>query len=126
MRNTQKSVGEQIQAIRSRLGLTQFELAEKAGISLRGVQDIERGLIASPRISTLYKIADAFGMQIESLTGDAPASPNESQSKSELVGRIVSALSPLDQSQLSGLLRFIESMSGGSVADRPHLKDKSK
>ena len=47
-------------------GLSQEALAERAGISTRGLSDLERGLSRSARLHTLARLADALG-----LSGDA-------------------------------------------------------
>jgi predicted ATPase/transcriptional regulator with XRE-family HTH domain/Tfp pilus assembly protein PilF len=41
-------------------GLTQEALAERAGVSARGVQDLERGVHATPRADTVRMLADAL------------------------------------------------------------------
>jgi predicted ATPase/DNA-binding XRE family transcriptional regulator len=43
-------------------GLTQEELAERAGLSQRGVQDLERGVRATPRPETVRMLADALAL----------------------------------------------------------------
>src|SRR3954466_4914590 len=43
-------------------GLTQEALAERAGISARGVQDLERGVRATPRPDTIRLLADALDL----------------------------------------------------------------
>jgi tetratricopeptide (TPR) repeat protein/transcriptional regulator with XRE-family HTH domain len=52
--------GERLRGQRLALGLTQEELAEKAGMSVRAISDLERGRIGRPRRSTLRKIAEAL------------------------------------------------------------------
>ena len=47
-------------------GLTQEGLAERAGVSARGVQDLERGLRATPRAESVRLLADALGLDPES------------------------------------------------------------
>ena len=44
------------------LGLTQEELAERAGLSARGVQDLERGLKQAPRPSTVRLLVRGLGL----------------------------------------------------------------
>src|SRR5215211_7395087 len=46
-------------------GLTQEALAERAGVSARGVQDLERGLRLAPRAETVRLLADALGLDAE-------------------------------------------------------------
>ncbi len=49
-------------------GLTQEGLAERAGISARGVQDLERGIHAAPRPDTVRMLADALEMDATART----------------------------------------------------------
>ena len=50
---------------RRQAGLTQEELAERAGVSTRSVSDIERGLQQHPHISSLRRLADALELAPE-------------------------------------------------------------
>src|SRR5215831_4843851 len=43
-------------------GLSQEALAERAGLSVRGVSDLERGLSRAPRLDTLTRLADALNL----------------------------------------------------------------
>lgn len=52
---------DQIKAARAMLGITQAELAEKAGVSLATLNNIERETHADPSISTIHKIQNALG-----------------------------------------------------------------
>lgn len=52
------------------MGLTQSEMAEKAGISLRGYQDIEYNKHRVPRGTTLRAIAEALGVEMDKLFTD--------------------------------------------------------
>lgn len=44
-------------------GLTQEELAETAGLSARGISDIERGVSHRPRSDTIKRLAKALDLQ---------------------------------------------------------------
>ncbi|WP_328530350.1 helix-turn-helix domain-containing protein [Nocardioides sp. NBC_00368] len=59
-------IGNALVELRRRAGLTQEALAERAGISVRGLRKLESGLVAGPRLATLEVLADAL-----ELTGDA-------------------------------------------------------
>lgn len=48
--------------VRTSTGLTQEELAERAGLSVRSISDIERGLVARPRRHSIAAIADGLGL----------------------------------------------------------------
>jgi non-specific serine/threonine protein kinase len=57
--------GDLLRRARRAAGLTQEELAERAGVSVRGVSDLERGVIRAPRSDTLELLADALGLAPE-------------------------------------------------------------
>ena len=50
-------------------GLTQEELAERAGLSWRGIQDLERGVRRRPQTATARRLADALGLTMEQRAG---------------------------------------------------------
>ena len=50
---------------RVKAGLTQEELAEKAGLSVRGISDLERGHRKNPRLYTLRVLSDALGLSAD-------------------------------------------------------------
>jgi tetratricopeptide (TPR) repeat protein/transcriptional regulator with XRE-family HTH domain len=54
--------GESVRAYRLRLGITQEELADKTGVSVRTIRGIETGRIARPRPGTVRLLANAFGL----------------------------------------------------------------
>ena len=49
-------------------GLTQEGLAERAGLSVRGIQDLERGARTAPRAETVRMLADALQLSREART----------------------------------------------------------
>lgn len=53
---------EMLRRCRVAAGLTQEQLAERAGLSVRGISDLERGVNRSPRASTAERLADALGL----------------------------------------------------------------
>src|SRR5918911_2892333 len=54
--------GDVLRQFRLEAGLTQEELAERAGLSTRGLSDLERGLRRTPRLGTVRLLADALGL----------------------------------------------------------------
>ena len=58
-------VGPLVQAYRRQAGLTQLELAAKAGLSVAALRDIEQCRQRRPRPSSLAALADAFGLDPE-------------------------------------------------------------
>jgi predicted ATPase/DNA-binding XRE family transcriptional regulator len=58
---TASTFGTVLRRHRLDAGLTQEELAERAGLSLRGVSDLERGARQYPRLETVRMLADGLG-----------------------------------------------------------------
>lgn len=54
--------GDLLRQARRHAGLTHEALAERAGLSVRGISDLERGLIYAPRKDTLVLLADALDL----------------------------------------------------------------
>ncbi|HEU4471690.1 MAG TPA: helix-turn-helix transcriptional regulator [Flavisolibacter sp.] len=88
------ATGKKIVAVRKQKGLTQEELAEKAGITVRTIQRIESGETI-PRAYTIRAIAEALELDPASITGQPE----------EMVGLIKSDRSA-DQLYLINLLCF--------------------
>jgi transcriptional regulator with XRE-family HTH domain len=55
-------MGDVVRAYRRRLGLSQEDLAHRAGVSVRGIRKIEAQRTGSPRPATVRLLADAFGL----------------------------------------------------------------
>jgi predicted ATPase/class 3 adenylate cyclase len=58
---------------RQTAGLTQAELAERAGLSVRGINDLERGVRQSPRKDTVVLLAEALDLSDEERAAFAAA-----------------------------------------------------
>ncbi|OLR94430.1 helix-turn-helix domain-containing protein [Actinokineospora bangkokensis] len=54
--------GAALRAARRRSGLTQEELAHRAGLGVRTVRGLETGERATPRTDTVHRLADALGL----------------------------------------------------------------
>ncbi len=67
-----KSLGDRIQVLRQKAGLTQQELCEKAGLSYSTLAKIERGAIRSPSIFTISAIAEALEATLERILQTVP------------------------------------------------------
>ncbi|MEV4297047.1 tetratricopeptide repeat protein [Microbispora rosea] len=65
MQPARYSLGSLIRHRRLSVGLSQGELADRAGVSARSLRDIEAGRVARPRASSLRRLASALGF-----TGD--------------------------------------------------------
>ncbi len=60
-------VGETIRQHRRRLGMTQEELARRAGIAPTSIVRLERGEVRAPRLSTLHKLSRALQIPVAEL-----------------------------------------------------------
>src|SRR6188508_2239782 len=56
------SFGEKLRSFRERIGLTQEELAERAGLSAQGISALERGLRRRPYLPTVRALAEALDL----------------------------------------------------------------
>jgi uncharacterized Tic20 family protein len=77
------TLGQLIKDLRTKIGMTQEELAEKTDISVRTIQRIENGDV-DPRSYTLQKIASALSIDYEELIkagSDDLEKENSSKSK---------------------------------------------
>ena len=62
MLETTASFGELLRQVRSAASLSQEELAQRSGLSVRGISDLERGARSAPRLETVRMLADALGV----------------------------------------------------------------
>lgn len=61
------SLCKRIRELRSQAGLTQAQLAERAGRSLRTIAELETSEMANPKRETLVSIARALGVGVADL-----------------------------------------------------------
>ena len=95
-----KFIGNKLYTVRKRLGMTQAEVAEAAGLSDRTYADIERGTV-NMRIETVLRICNALHITPnEILTEEAPAS----HLKAEELWNRLNACSPLERETALRLL----------------------
>src|SRR5688500_17464640 len=75
--------GELLRRYRTAAALSQEELAARAGLSLRGVSDLERGHRRAPRLETVRLLAEACGLAqparaaLLAARGAAPTAPGQ-------------------------------------------------
>ena len=61
--NKALELGEMVRRHRADAGLTQEQLAERAGLSARALSDLERGLHRTPHQDTLQRLAQALNLE---------------------------------------------------------------
>src|SRR5215216_852984 len=62
MGESQTSFSTLLRQFRSAAALSQEELAERAGLSRRGISDLERGASLTPRLETVRLLADGLAL----------------------------------------------------------------
>ncbi len=64
---TGSSIGENIKKRRTKLGLSQEDFAQKSGVKYTTLTKIESGIIKTPSVVIMAKIAKALAVSIEDL-----------------------------------------------------------
>ena len=59
-------IGQSVRYLRMKKGISQEELAFRAGLNMNSISTLERGL-NNVKIKTLYRIAEAFDVKIEEI-----------------------------------------------------------
>ncbi len=95
-----RAIGNRLLAIRKKAGLTQAELAERAGLADRTYADIERG-VANMRIDTLQRICGALQITPDEILTHEPSS--SAVRRDELLARL-DACTPKEQDTALALL----------------------
>ena len=100
-------IGNNLHAIRKRMGLTQSELAELAGLADRTYADIERGSV-NMRLETLLRICDVLHITPDEILTEV--SPSITVRQDELWERL-NTCSPQDKKTALNLLNvFLQSL----------------
>ena len=97
------TIGERVAALRRTRNLTQEDLAEAAGISLRTVGDLERGKRERFSETTLVRIARALGVFAPELLNPKSRTPDKALDDAPEVQPVVVSKMPLNFEEL---LRF--------------------
>jgi transcriptional regulator with XRE-family HTH domain len=66
------TIGQQLKRLRSERGLSQAELAERAGVSTDVVRKLEQGVRQSARVTSLTRLAQALGVAMSELLDKRP------------------------------------------------------
>lgn len=102
-----RKIGNRLLAFRKRMGMTQAEVAENAGLSDRTYADIERGS-ANMRTETLLKICEVLHITPDEVLTEESNTLREKQE--ELIARL-NACSPKDkQTALTLLSVYLKSL----------------
>ena len=97
-----KNLSTFVKSRRKALGLSQEAFAERSGLSLTLLRDIERKK-ANPTLSTLVKIAEVFDMSVAELLDFR----NDLRNRNRLAANIIRELKLLPAEKLALMLDFI-------------------
>jgi tetratricopeptide (TPR) repeat protein/transcriptional regulator with XRE-family HTH domain len=110
------SFGDRVRDLRLRRGLSQEDLAERTGVAVRGLRNIEAGRVGAPRPATVRLLADAFGLAgaerdafvAAALVRDRPAAP----APPDEPGPAVPAQLPRDAAAFTGRAESLARLDG--------------
>ena len=105
--NIRLQVGKRIRDLRTKLGLTQAQLAEKIEIGDGAMSDIERGVFG-PGMDSLPKIANALETSVSSLFAYVPNLHTESDERLRLLTVLNDKASDLGDEHIRLLLDQID------------------
>lgn len=94
------AIGNKLLSIRKRMGMTQAEVAEAAGLSDRTYADIERGTV-NMRIETILRICGALHITPDEILTEE--NPSATVRQEELIARL-NACNPKDKETALQLL----------------------
>lgn len=89
------SFGALLRRLRLDAGLTQEELAERAGLSVRGISDLERGVNRTARRETASLFADALGLSGATRSTFLDAARGRRPAPTPPLGSLPTPLTPL-------------------------------
>src|SRR5215217_8258105 len=97
---TETGFGDLLRRYRVAAGLTQEELAEQAGLSTRGISDLERGARGLPRKDTLHMLLQALDLAPDDraalvAAGRRPPAPAARQGRADEVPALAVSPTPL-------------------------------
>lgn len=110
-----KSIGEKIRTRRIEMQLTQTELAQKAGITMRTVSKYETGA-ANPRGLNLHRLSEVLGLSEAYLTNPEIEDPSYGLEEAPYVSEVRSVYGRKAGADMQQLLEGVQAMfAGGST-----------
>lgn len=112
-----KSFSEKVKEQRAMLGLSQKELAQKAGIGYRTITAYEAG-DCFPRAATMYKLAKALGVSTEYLKDDSVENYREGADRMEYVEEMRKQTGYRESLDLEAMLKENQALfAGGTISE---------
>lgn len=100
-KDLQCTIGKNIKVARNACGYTQEILAEKAGISVEHITQVERGS-KMMSVHRLLRVADALHVSIDTLVYD-----KESSNAKKDIAQMLVSIDNEDSQRLLGLIRYV-------------------
>jgi transcriptional regulator with XRE-family HTH domain len=75
MPETLMPIGDRLKELRKAQGMTQLQLSQASGLSLSIITQMEQGLTADPKLSTLRAFAKALVVSLDDLAGEEEETP---------------------------------------------------
>ena len=112
-----KGFSEKVKEQRARLGLSQKELAQKAGIGYRTITAYEAG-DCFPRAATMYKLAKALGVSTEYLKDNSVENYREGTDRMEYVEEMRKQTGYRESLDLEAMLKENQALfAGGTISE---------
>lgn len=102
--NTQ--FGSRLRDLRKSKGLTQEQLAEKAGLHYKFIGRVERG--TDIKLSNIAKLANGLDISVSKLMSHCFPKISFSKEKEELLNRFFDILERLEEAKVNKILEFID------------------
>lgn len=118
----ERSFGALLKRSRLAAGLSQEELAEQAGMSVRGISDLERGVHRAPYPHTLTLLLDALGLDGEQRAAMEAASRRGRKAPAPASPQVTSAAHNLPDEATSFIGRADESVALEELLRRPEVR----
>jgi transcriptional regulator with XRE-family HTH domain len=115
------STGDRIRSVRKRRGLTQKQLAERAGLSVSWISHQEQGIAPEAPLETLHKVAVALKVPTSALAGTARppgAHPHTAEDWAEVRDALRAPPQPEAQATADGVLEMLEAVRPMLAANR--------
>lgn len=102
----QQELGQRLRAIRLQRGLTLVQTAERAGMALSAVSNLENGK-TSPKLETLLNLAQVFGCTLQDVL---PPSLLQPGTLSELDKKLLDLFTLMSLEEKEKLILFLSSV----------------
>jgi predicted ATPase/DNA-binding XRE family transcriptional regulator len=112
--------GARLRRLRKAASLTQEELAQRAGLTAKGISDLERGARNRPYPHTVRSLADALELQEDERAALFAAVPKRGRAPTERAADVLASPLPVPSTPLIGRERDLEEIE--TLLGRPEIR----